>query len=302
MQAGLVLLGGFLGCCRGERIPVPNGSFELPGTEFVSTRIVSWEELPKPPEYPEGGGFAWDQLTGVFRNTLPGAADHLANLDGNQALYLFAIPGVGVFQDATSRDWDDVAPSGDFAPRFDVGTSIRLEAAVQGGGGNMLEGVGLEIGLYYRDDLGAIQLVASTNVIHDVDDFADRSRLVDVGVVVPEIRAADLWANRPLGILLRSTVTDAMKGGYWDIDTLRLSRFRVDSVPLTAVFVPDLGGLQVSWHATDAVMYSVETSFNLKDWSAQVPEIVGKEGPAHVVVATPEEGPLFVRLRVEMPL
>lgn len=68
------------------------------------------------------------------------------------------------------------------------------------------------------------------------------------------------------------------------------------------MFVPDLGGLQVSWHATEAVVYSVETSSNLKDWSVQVPGIVGKEGPTHVVVATPEEGPLFVRLRVEMPL
>ena len=76
-------------------ISVPNGSFESPATLYVSTFIDAWQENPKPADYAEGGGFTWDQLTGLFVNTAPTAADHIGNMDGKQAAYLFAVPGTG---------------------------------------------------------------------------------------------------------------------------------------------------------------------------------------------------------------
>jgi hypothetical protein len=38
-------------------IPIPNGSFELPVTPFVSVNVDAWEKPPKPDWYVEEGGF-----------------------------------------------------------------------------------------------------------------------------------------------------------------------------------------------------------------------------------------------------
>src|SRR2546423_15691175 len=99
--AGLMVAVG-LATVRAASIVVPNGSFESPSTTFVDTHIDSWQEAPKPDWYAEGGGFTWDQLTGVFMNTSVTSADHIDNCDGNQALWMFAVPEVGVFQDYNS--------------------------------------------------------------------------------------------------------------------------------------------------------------------------------------------------------
>ena len=99
---------------------VPNGSFESPATDFVNIQVDGWRKTPRPDDYPEGGGFLWDQLTGVFRNTPPDSPDHLLNIDGKQALYLFAIPGVGLFQDATDTDTPDASTNPTVSHRFET--------------------------------------------------------------------------------------------------------------------------------------------------------------------------------------
>jgi hypothetical protein len=92
-------------------IHIPNHSFELPTTSFVSINIDSWQKTPKPDWYVEDGGFLWTQLTGAFKNNAPPSPDHIVNCDGNQAIWLFAVPEVGLFQDYDSMDLDDPAPS-----------------------------------------------------------------------------------------------------------------------------------------------------------------------------------------------
>ena len=157
--------GGMVGSVTGaETIPVPNGSFELPSVIYVGTFIDSWQKTPKPDDYVESGGFTWDQLSGVFLNTPPTSSDHIDNCDGRQALWLFAVPEAGLFQDYESRDWNDAEPSHAFDARFEPGRSYRVTVGVLGGGGGMLEGATLEVSLYYRDAQGGMVTVAATNV------------------------------------------------------------------------------------------------------------------------------------------
>src|SRR6185437_8134367 len=136
---------------RTDAIVVPNYSFESPTTAFVDPSIGSWQKTPKPDWYDESGGNLWSQLTGVFVNTAPGASDHIDNVDANQALYLFALPTSGVFQDYNSLDGTNTTPSHAFNATFEPGHGYDLTVAVVGGGGGMIEGSTLELALYYRD-------------------------------------------------------------------------------------------------------------------------------------------------------
>ncbi|MBL9139122.1 MAG: hypothetical protein JNK85_24860 [Verrucomicrobiales bacterium] len=191
---------------------IPNASFESPSTSFVDNRLDRWQKTPKPGWYDESGGFTWDQLFGVFKNTEPGKPDHIVNVSGDQAIYLFAVPEVGIFQDAVAA-----------GERFTVGTSYTLTAAVIGGGGGMTNGVSLEMSLYYLDDGGNRIAVGATNIVHDPARFPDINHFVDVELAIPGVRPTDAWAGRPIGIRFLSTANPANAGGYWDLDHVRLA-------------------------------------------------------------------------------
>lgn len=197
-------------------IPVPNGSFESPATVFVSTLIEAWEKPPVPPDYSEGGGFTWDQLSGVFKNTPPGRFDHIGNCDGAQALFIFAVPGAGLRQPSLP------APGGTGLAQFVVGHAYRLTVGVIGGGGGMAPGSVLELGLTSRDGQGSTLRVASIAVSHDPLVFPAMTNLVDVSFTTPVVQAEDAWAGGPIGLDLIALAGTAPPGGYWDLDNVRL--------------------------------------------------------------------------------
>src|SRR5262245_57928385 len=110
-----------------ETIGVPNASFESPSTTFVNINIDFWQKTSKPVGYDESGGFLWTQLTGAFKNTPSGSADHIDNCDGDQAAWLFAVPEVGLFQDYDSVDWNDPVPTHAFNATYRAGKAYRLK-------------------------------------------------------------------------------------------------------------------------------------------------------------------------------
>ena len=115
-----------------EPIAIPNGSFESPSISFVSTNFTAWRKTPKPPTYDETGGFFWDDLTGVFANTPPGTTDHIDNCDGAQALWLFAVPEVGLFQDYDTVDSGHAEPTHAFDAAFQPGVAYQLDFSLIG--------------------------------------------------------------------------------------------------------------------------------------------------------------------------
>lgn len=207
-------------------VTVPNASFESPSTVYVGLYFDSWQKTPKPDGYDESDGFTWDQLTGVFKNTPPTSADHIDNCDGQQAVWLFAVPGVGLFQDHQSKDWNDPEPTHDFDAVFEPGNAYRLTVGVIGGGGGMLPGATLEISLYHRDSQSNAVVVASTVITHGSSQFPNRTHLVDFQVEVPTVRTTDPWAGEHIGVSVISTVTTELQGGYWDLDNVRLESIR----------------------------------------------------------------------------
>jgi hypothetical protein len=203
-------------------VNVPNASFELPATGFVSINIDSWQKAAKPDWYVESGGFMWTQLIGIFKNTATNAVDHIDNCDGNQAIWLFAVPEVSFFQDYDTVDFDDPVPSHAFNATYEVGKSYRFTFGVIGTGGGMLQGATLDCRLYYRDASSNKVVVAVTTVTNTSAVFTNNTHLIDFSVQIPSVQATDSWAGRHIGIQLISTVTTNLQGGYWDLDNFRL--------------------------------------------------------------------------------
>jgi hypothetical protein len=220
---GLALLAASDGPLQAAAIPVPNGSFESPATPYADPRIDSWQKTPKPFWYDESGGFLWDQLTGAFANTPPADPAHIDNCDGEQAMFLFAVPEVGLFQDYDSTVWASTVPTHAFDARFEVGKSYRLTVGVIGGGGNMAEGASLELALYYRDAASNAVVVAATNIVFTRAAFSSTTHFTDIQVDATTVTAGDAWAGQQIGVRLLSTVNPLLAGGYWDLDNVRLT-------------------------------------------------------------------------------
>jgi hypothetical protein len=278
---------------------VPNGSFESPPTLFVDTRIESWQKTPKPAWYDESGGYLWDQLAGVFLNLPPGDPAHIGNCDSNQAVFLFAVPQVGFFQDYESAGGTNTTPDHAFDARFEVGTSYRLAAGIIGGLGNMKEGVTLQLGLYYRADATNRVTVAATNIAFSASVFPSPTNLVDITLQVPAVTAGDPWAGQRIGIELVSTVRPDLAGGYWDVDNIRLTAAAAPpAFTLSAAVVgPDL---RIAWPSATGQQYQLKIATVLGSWSdyeaplpgtgGELVKLVPLAGRSHVyayVLATP---------------
>lgn len=259
----------------GENIPVPNGSFEQPPIRFVSILINSWQKTAKPDWYIESGGYSWNQLSGVFLNTTAGSSDHLDNCDGFQAIWLFAVPGAGLYQDYDSTDLLTTTPSHAFDAVYEVGKAYDLTVAVNGGGGNMLEGATLELAMYYRDGASNQVAVATTTATNSLAAFPLHTHLTDYRVHVPFVQVGDTWAGKHVGIRIKSTVSLDQEGGYWDVDNVRLVATAEPQFAVTARLT-DIG-LQLSWPSTHGFQYQVESTDDLKTWVASGTALLGTD-------------------------
>lgn len=211
------------GMMQAASLTVPNASFELPVTTYASPVVDSWQVTPKPDWYVEGDPFYWSQLVGTFKNPGPGYPDRIDNCHGQQALWVFAVPEVGLFQDYDSKDWNDPAPPHAFNVTFQPGKSYQLTVGVIGGGGNMLPEVTLELSLYYRDAASNQVVIAATTITNRLALFPSTTHFVDCAVEVPTVLASNPWAGRKIGLRILSTVGLDLQGGYWDVDNVRLT-------------------------------------------------------------------------------
>ncbi len=224
-------------------IPIPNASFETPVTAFVSVFFDSWTPAPKPDWYEETGGFLWNQLTGLFKNPVAGSADHIDNCDGNQAAWLFAIPEVALSQSLGSPD--SQGGGQESSVRFEPGKAYRLTVGLIGGGGAMLPGVTLQMELGYRDLSSNLLTVASCTITNDPAVLSSTTHFVDFEASLPVVKPEDAWADKTVEIRFRSTVSSELRGGYWDLDHVRLDSFLAPSLQ-GPVWTNGMMGFQVT--------------------------------------------------------
>lgn len=212
VSAGIVALAFAGGNVSANIIPVPNGSFESPALPVVppyaSPVISTWQKAAAPAWWLGSGYTAeqWDQSVGVFVNV-----GGVANADQNQLAFMFATPGVELYQDLP-----DV---------FRVGYSYHLSIGAVGGGYGMKLGIPMEIRLYYRDpNIDPIdeRVTVGALVITNTNPGPVLDKLTDYQLDIPVVSANDPWAGRNIGIQIIQTVSFADAGGYWDLDNVRL--------------------------------------------------------------------------------
>ncbi len=208
-------------------VSIPNGSVESPlvpmENPFATPNMEEWQKNPQPIWYDpsQNSNTPWEYLMGTFYN-VPYPGSYIDNADGQQAVFLFALPEAGFFQDYNSLSGTNLIPSHAFNATFEVGSAYDLTVGVIGGGGGMKPGVTLQLGLYYRDALSNLVMVAATSVTNSTDTFPTNTHLVDFQVHVPTVKTGDSWAGRNIGIQLLSTTAFDLAGGYWDLDNVRV--------------------------------------------------------------------------------
>jgi hypothetical protein len=194
-------------------ITVPNYSFELPSTTFVSVNITSWQKLPQPANWtPAGNGYTWADLAGAFANDVPTASDYITNMDGNQAAWIYNDQGVGLYQTLTNT--------------YQVGTSYTMTVGIVGQGGGMPDGSIIQLVFYYLDGHGNMVPIATTTATENATNFPNHTMEYDYTVSMPAVQATDAWANQPIGLEIVSPAgNSSLLGGYWDVDNVRLNSF-----------------------------------------------------------------------------
>jgi hypothetical protein len=284
--------------CAGT-IPVPNASFETPVTTFVNTNIDFWEKVPKPAWYVESGGYTWSQLIGTFKNTAPGSPqdDHIDNCEGAQAIWMFVVPEVCLFQDYNSADWSHASPIHAFNAKFEVGHAYSLKVGVIGGGGGMLEGASIELSLYYRNGAQSRITVARTSVINTVETFPSSNHFVDFQVDVPVVKASDPWAGQYIGVQILSTVSAELEGGYWDLDNVRLTSTVTPALDCTQSGTD----ARISWVAGAGHQFQLQFSPDLQSWSNYDAPVSGAGAEVVKLLPTAGQPKGFYRLQITPP-
>lgn len=199
------------GSAVADSIAVPNGSFESPGTSYVTTTIDGWNKAAEPAYFSDitaNYGIYWVQTAGIFLNTPVGQSDHIDNLDGQQSSYMLAFPGVSLSQELTSPN-----------AKFEVGLSYDLTIGLLGKG--MDDGNLFKLSLYYRGAGGTEETVASTVVAYSASSLPSGTHLTDFSVAIPQVAPTDAWAGKNIGVKLESVYGTG--AGYWDFDKVRLT-------------------------------------------------------------------------------
>jgi hypothetical protein len=214
------------GTIEADMLTVPNGSFESPvaprEAPYASPEIDEWQKSAQPVGYDPSTNGPWAYQMGEFFN-VPFPGQFIDNCDGAQAAFVFAWPDAGLFQDYDSIFGMNTTPSHAFNAEFKTGHAYDLTVGVIGGGGGMNEGATLQLSLYYRDAFSDQVIVASTGITNSTGLFPTNTHFVDFRVHVPWVKPTDTWAGRHIGIQLLSTTALDLRGGYWDVDNVRLS-------------------------------------------------------------------------------
>jgi hypothetical protein len=224
-------------------------------------------------------------------------------MDGKQALYLFAIPGVGLLKDATSTDSPDSSTNPTFSHRFEIGSRYTLRVGVLGQGGGMRPGVPIDIDLYWRDELGKIHSVSTTRVTNSQALYPDRQQFVDAVVVTPLVQPTDPWAGHPMGIRFLSQVEDAERGGYWDLDNIRLEQELPDleAPRMTLRVDPTSQSWTISWPGRRGESYDLMESSDLLAWSPVVLGLTANDTTIEQTLPIGNSGHNFMRVFVRRP-
>jgi hypothetical protein len=135
-------------------------------------------------------------------------------------------------------------------------------------------------------------------VEHSPEIFTDRNHFVDFSVSTDPVTPTDPWAHKPIGVRILSTVSDAQRGGYWDIDNVRLTREIVPEprVEVRATWEGTPTALTLRWGSQPGYTYRVLTSTDMTQWIPASDGLPGTGGDLSWQLPNPDSNRGFVRI------
>jgi len=266
---------------RAQFIPVPNGSFESPSTTFASPSMDSWLKTPQPAWWTTNDG-AWTNLMGEFLNTPAGQPDHLNNVTGPQAGYIFSDQGAGIFQNLSAT--------------YQVGKSYTMTVGLTTSAEEPLTpGATLQLSLYYVDVTNGLDAVALTTVTYDTNVFTNTLNLLNFSVSSPTVQATDPWAGKLIGMEIAATTSFDLAGGVWDLDNVQLAE-------LPAIFSPTVTNNQPTFTIVSFpgqvfdILASPDLNSPPANWTA-IASITNSTGTTNFTDGAPVQGQRFYILQ-----
>jgi hypothetical protein len=226
-----------------ELLMVPNFSFENPPVPAGAPAypvINNWQKFPQPSYWDEPTMGPWTNLTGIFPNPASGEAGHIENVERNQAAYIFATVGNGIFQDLNTK--------------YELDSSYTLTVAVVGSTAiPPTNNTPLTIALYYRDAQNNMVTTASKTIAFNSQNFPNATHMVDISATSPATAAGTPWLNKNIGVFIASAAGFDNSGGVWDVENVRIK------VNHSVTLRSDLAAsnLLLSWDSEPGVVYQL---------------------------------------------
>ena len=212
-----------LGCTAiAGSLPLVNGSFESPQTTFATPTIDGWV-TDGPILDPQ---FGFNPFTGVFLNTAPAEPDHITNVDQDQIAFIGTQTGNEIVQVISGTPFQP----GEYTLTAGVAISLGASPAATDA---------LRLALFYEDDAGARQIVASTDILNDAATglSANLLKTFDTSAVLDLSSPA---IGRDVGVLI---TTIGQPDGFFDIDAVSVS-FIPEPTSLALMTLAGLMGLK----------------------------------------------------------
>lgn len=214
-------------------VPIANPSFEDPVIDPENNPFLA---IPMIPYWIEQDvDTESSSNTGIFLNLPYDPLSYVTNADQNQLVFLSSEQGNAISQDLNAY--------------YTVGKKYRLTIGVcvsqrfPPSSENTLALV-----MYYIDN-GVRTDIASTEI--PVTGLT-ATQLTDFSLDLPEVQDADIYANKQIGIAIRSIGPAA---GFWDIDNVRLNDFSAfpDFAGEPIVNFVDFAKLASEWMSCNSV-------------------------------------------------
>lgn len=214
-------------------VEITNPSFEIPAIDpctnpFLAIPMVPyWIEQDLDTEYSSN--------TGIFLNLSSDPLSYITNADGQQLVFLSSQQGNAILQDLNAY----YTIGKKYLLTIGVCVSQRFPPSPENT---------LALVLYYIDS-GVRNDIASTEI--PVTGLS-ATQLIDFSLILPEVQDADFWANKQIGVAIRSVGPAA---GFWDIDNVRLNEFCAfpDFTGEPIVNFADFAKLASEWMSCNAV-------------------------------------------------
>lgn len=186
-------------------VPIANPSFEDPVIDPQTNPFLAVPNIPYWIE--QDVDTESSSNTGIFLNLPYDSLSYITNADQYQLVFLGSQQGNAILQDLNAY--------------YTIGKKYRLTigVCVSQRYAPSPENT-LDLAMYFIDN-GVRSDIASTQI--PVTGLT-ATQLVDFSLVLPEVQDANVWANKQIGIAIRSIGPAA---GFWDIDNVRLNDFSV---------------------------------------------------------------------------